>query len=57
VVLAVLHLVCVLFSRTESPRWLMMVGRQDDARAMLQKLRRTADVTEEFQELKDAVEQ
>eukprot|EP00727_Mastigamoeba_balamuthi_P006835 m51a1_g2772 hypothetical protein (496) ;mRNA; r:1022563-1024422 len=52
IVMAVTHIVLTGFIiRTESPRWLIMKKRNDEARKMLQYLRNTDNVEDELQDL------
>ncbi|KAI8326134.1 general substrate transporter, partial [Martensiomyces pterosporus] len=40
---------------TESPRWLILRGKEDEAHCILQRLRKDADITAEFAEMVDAI--
>lgn len=51
---SVLYMVCFLFA-PESPYFLMMVGREDEAAAALEKLRGKTDVTEELELIRTTI--
>lgn len=53
-VIAAIQLVILIFFCAESPRRLCADGKYDQAKEALQRFRKGADITEEFQDLVDA---